>query len=444
MPGKAKRSEAPTTGNTVSVVDKANEPVQSGRFSWLRAGTTPDRLQLTAIAAVFIIVAVGVASWVLTDRLVNDTTEVATSTGEVLIATQQISASFAEADTAAAAVHLAGADGNREQRRLYEQAMDRATSSLEDVARVVGDDEISHQALQSIAGNTTDYAGLIDAARLASIQDLAAANSQLSQASALNRNEITSAVQQIADRARDRFDTQTQAPWYFVAIIALAIGLALLIVLHLRLSRQFRRVLNLPIALAAVVLLVMVIMSARGFANQQAAFNDAEEQAFDAIQVSEQIQQIAYRHRALGTSSILNGQNISADLTPLEDVLAASNGLFGQALSEASSTREVAAAEEIVARWDRYVIESDKLQGALRVDNAELAERIAQGSANAAFNGFNTSVEAALLDNREQFLGQLQTASDSLRWLRGLILLGSLLAALLTWWGFAQRIGEYR
>ena len=74
----------------------------------------------------------------------------------------------------------------------------------------------------------------------------------------------------------------------------------------------------------------------------------------------------------------------------------------------------------------------------------KMAEAITQGAANSAFNGFNTTVEAALLDNREQFLNQLQIASDSLQWLRGLILGGSLLAAVFVWWGFAQRIGEYR
>lgn len=396
-----------------------------------------------AIVTVLVILAVGAMSWLLTARLVDQTNEVATSTGEVLIATQQVSASFAEADAAAVSVHLAGADGNREQRRLFEEALDRATSSLERVARLVGDDERSHDALQDIAANATEYAGLIEAARLASIEELSAADSTLRLASALNRNEISPDVQSIASRASERFDDQTSSAWYAVAIILLAIVLAALIGAQFMISRRFRRLINVPLVLATVASLVLIVLSSRGFATQQQAFNDAESEAFDAIQISEQIQQSAYRHRAVGTSSVLDG-SATTELAQFESELSGESGLLSQARAASSSSRELAGADEIVARWDRYVIESTRSQDALRRGDIEAAEAITQGSANAAFNGFNTTVEAALLDNREQFLGQLKIASDALQWLRGLILVGSLLAAVLAWWGFAQRIGEYR
>jgi hypothetical protein len=418
-------------------------PGRSGKPSWTNTNSTPDRLRLMAIVTVLVILAVGAASWLLTDELVDQTNEVATSTGEVLIATQQVSASFAEADAAAVSVHLAGADGNREQRRLFEQALDRATSSLERVARLVGDDERSHDGLQDIAANTTEYAGLIEAARLASIEDLAAADSTLRVASELNRNEISPEVQSIANRASERFDDQTSSAWYAVAIILFAVSLAALIGAQFMISRRFRRLINVPLVLATVAGLVLIVLSSRGFATQQQAFDDAESEAFDAIQISEQIQQSAYRHRAIGTSSVLDGK-ATTELAQFESEMSGESGLLAQARVASSSSRELAGANEIVARWDRYVIESTRSQDALRRGDVEGAEAITQGSANAAFNGFNTTVEAALLDNREQFLGQLKIASDALQWLRGLILAGSLLAAVLAWWGFAQRIGEYR
>lgn len=396
-----------------------------------------------AIVTVLVLLAVGAMSWFLTDRLVDQTNTVATSTGEVLIATQQVRASFAEADAAAVSVHLAGADGNREQRRLFEQALDRATSSLERVARLVGDDEQSHEALQDIAANTTEYAGLIEAARLASIEELAGADSTLRLASALNRNEISPDVQSIAGRAGDRFDDQTSSAWYAVAIILLVVALAVLVGAQFMISRRFRRLINLPLLLASIAGLVLIALSSRGFVTQQQSFSDAESEAFDAIQISEQIQQSAYRHRAVGTSSVLDG-NATDELAQFESELSVESGLLAQARAASSSSRELAGADEIVARWDRYVFESNRSQEALRRGDVEAAEAITQGSANAAFNGFNTTVEAALLDNREQFLSQLNTASDALQWLRGLILAGSLLAAVLAWWGFAQRIGEYR
>lgn len=425
------------------VANEANAPGQSRTLGWLKASSTPDRLRLMAIVTVLALVVVGAVSWLLTDRLVSQTEEVATSTGEVLIATQQVSASFAEADAAAVSVHLAGADGNREQRRLFEQATDRATSSLERVARLVGDDEQSHDALQDIAANTTEYAGLIEAARLASIEELPGADTVLRQASEVNRSEISPDVQLIADRARTRFDDQTDSAWYAVAIILLVVAVAVLVAAQFMLSRRFRRLVNVPLVLATVVMLLLLVMSSRGFATQQRAFDDAQTQALDAIEVSEGIQQSAYLHRALSTSAVLEGTDVSG-LANLENTLTGSAGLLGRALDVTSSPREQAGAQEIAVRWARYVEENQRSLDALnRGDNAT-AEAITQGAANSAFNGFNTTVEAALLDNREQFLNQLDTASDSLQWLRGLILGGSLLAAVLAWWGFAQRIGEYR
>lgn len=399
-----------------------------------------------AVVATLVIVVAGAVAWLLTDRLVSETTEVATSTGEVLIATQQVSASFAEADAAAVSVHLAGADGNREQRRLFEQATDRATSSLERVARLVGDDEPSHTALQNIAANTTEYAGLIEAARLSSIEDLSGADAVLGTASSLNRNQISPDVDTIARRAAARFDDQTSSGWYAVAIIVLAVALAVLIGAQVVLNRQFRRLVNIPLALATVIVLLLAGASLRGYTTQQRAFDDADTEAFDAIQLSEQIQQTAYRHRALGTSAVLDGSPVG-ELVDLEAAMGDGTGSFGllaEARRVASSDRERATVDEILARWERYLDESIRSQQALAGDDIDGAQSIIQGSANSAFNGFNTTVEAALLDNREQFLAQLDTASDSLQWLREMILAGSLVAALCAWWGFAQRIGEYR
>jgi len=424
------------------VVDVANTSRRLPR--WLTGASTPDRLRRMAIITVAVIVAVGVTAWFLTDRLVSQTNEVATSTGEVLIATQQVSASFAEADAAAVSVHLAGADGNREQRRLFEQAVDRATTSLERVSRLVGDDEPSHDALQEIASQATKYTGLIEAARLASIEDLSGADVTLRQASEVNRSEISPEVEVISTRARSRFSDQTSSSWYLVAIVLLVVALLVLVAMQYLLSKQFRRLINVPLALASGVLIVLIFVSANGFARQQTALSNAESQAFDAIVVSQEIQETAYLHRAIGTTAVLSGEPAGNQLASLEAALASDSDLLDAAFAAASSDRERAAATEIAIRWDRYAAQTTRMQTALQQGDVDAAERIAQGSANSTFNGFNTSVEAALLDNREQFLQQLNVANDELQWLRGFIFIGSLLAALLAWWGFALRIGEYR
>lgn len=392
-----------------------------------------------------VVLGAGLTAWILSERLVGDTDDVADRTGEVLVATQQVSASFAEADTAAVSVHLAGAEGNREQRRLFEQAIDRATAGLERIARLVGDDEPSHAALSEIAALTTRYSGLVESARLASVEDLAGADERLNEASAVNRDEISPRVQLIAQRAQVRFDQQTKSTWYLVAFVLLVVALATLLAAQLMLQRRFRRWINPPLALAAGLVIVLLVVSGRAFATQQDAFTRADDQAYEAIRLSERIQQTAYRYRAVETASVLEKRDASVELDELASILGTpGSGLFQRAEEEADSSRELAGTAEVVVRWNRYLLESGQIQSALRLGDADTAEVITRGPANSAFNGFNTSVEAALLDNREQFLAQLARAADSLRWVRPVVVIGSLLAAVLAWWGFAVRIGEYR
>lgn len=410
-------------------------------LQFLKSASTPDRLRVIALATVVTIVALGALSWFLTDRLVGQTKEVATSTGEVLVATQQLTASLAEADTAAASVHLAGADGNREQLRLYEQASERSASLLEDVARLVGEDERSHSALSNVAERSTRYVGLIESARLASERELSGADEMLQEASSLNRSSMLPEVQVVADRARNRFDSQTQSGWYLITILALIISLIVMFFAHASLTSSFNRRVNIPVAIACFILLGLVLVSGRAYANQRAALSDAQLDA-ESILASQEIQENAYRHRSLVTNSVLTNDPASAELVEIENEL--SSTLLGDASRATQGARELAAVAEISERWDRYVNQSARIQGALDNDSLTTAEEITQGQANSAFNGFNTAIEAALLDNREQFLGELQDASDAMRWLRGSIFIGSLLAALLAWWGFSQRIGEYR
>lgn len=432
--------------HTVGVSDGSSGSQRSVLPTWLKASTTPDRLRVRALVTVALIIALGATAWLLTDRLVSQTNELAVSTGEVLVTTQQLSSSLAEADAAAVSVHLAGADGNREALRLFELSTERAASSIEQVARLVGDDDPSHTALSNAASRSTRYVGLIESARLASIEDIAGADSQLAEASRLNRSSILPEVQLVGQRARQRFDSQTQSAWYFVAIILLIVAVVLLLASQYILKRQFRRLINIPLVLASLLMIALVILSARAFAVQQSDVRAAENDA-ETIFVSQQIQENAYRHRALGTSSVLTSVEQAAELQAIEEELyrpAEVSGLLVGGPGRADSAREQAAAFAMITRWERYVEASDQIQDALTSGDAAGAQALTQGPANAAFNGFNTSVEAALLDRREDFLERLQHASDSLRWLRGMIFVGSLLAAVLTWWGFAQRIGEYR
>ena len=84
------------------------------------SGSTPARLRLWSIATLVVLGLAAVANWWAATRLVDASDRAVDNTAPVLVATQDVFASIAEADAASAAVFLSGADEDREQRVLLE------------------------------------------------------------------------------------------------------------------------------------------------------------------------------------------------------------------------------------------------------------------------------------------------------------------------------------
>lgn len=412
-----------------------------------------------AILCVGLVAAAGAVAWIFTNQLVNETNTIDTSTGPVLIGNQSILASLAEADAAAAAVHLAGADGDPEQQRLFESALARANVGLEDVARVVGDDEPSHDALAEIGSSITDYAARVEGARVRSVEGLPGASGELTQAISLLRDEISPQVVLVTERAQSRLDADLTAPYYWIALAAIVVAIIVLLIAQFWMTRKFSRLINPPLLISTLMLVGLGVWMGGSFFAQQSALDDADTGGYDAIQISAEIQSAAFEYRANETAAVING--VTADLGDLRFRLAeqatttldvsaaregrvAGGGLLYDAAREADSARERAASAEMLERWSRYLATSEDLQAALGAGDLDGAADIVKGSSNSAFAGFNTSIEAALLDNRQQFTGSVDAASESLRNLRLAIAIATVLATLAAWWAFAIRLQEYR
>ena len=112
-----------------------------------------------------VLVLAAVAATASAARMRGATDRVRTNSGPVLVATQQLVASLAEADAAQTAAFLSGRDEDPEQRRLYEQALARAGQQIEEIASLVGDDPTVHDLLQRVSVGISPYAGLVEAAR---------------------------------------------------------------------------------------------------------------------------------------------------------------------------------------------------------------------------------------------------------------------------------------
>ncbi|HET7719886.1 MAG TPA: hypothetical protein VFK43_07970, partial [Acidimicrobiales bacterium] len=390
-----------------------------------------------------------------TDRIRNNA-------GPVLVATQQLVSSLAEADAAATAAFLSGAQEDPESRRLYEQALARANEQIQDVSALIGDDEATHENLTSLAVAVTRYAGLVEAARATNQAGVARASQYLVDALNLlattvanDATRLTDATQRRFERDEDRRDTGV-LPAVALAVLALAV----LVAAQLWVFRQSRRILNVPLALATLLLVGAIGWLVAATFRSGSDIEQARADGYDSITLTSRIQTTAYRAKADETVALITGdQTRRASAASTAQTLLANRataatvdavrqgrdpalpGLLTDAAAEADSDRERAAVAEMLVRWQRYQDTAAQLRAT--ADPAQ-QRAIAVGPGSATFNGFNFSVESVLSDNRSQFLDGLASAADRVGSLTLVALFLPLLAAAGALGGFQLRINEYQ
>jgi len=406
-----------------------------------------------------------VVSAVATSRMRSATQRAESTSGPVLVATQQLVASLAEADAAASAAFLSGQNEDPEQRRLYEQALARSGQQVEEIAALAGDDDTIRPVLARISFQVTRYAGLIEAARATNRIPSAAAdaNGYLVSAVRLADQVVKGDVRTLTDAAQAslRRDQDRRPSAFLIALLVLVAVLVVLGVGQAMLIRVSRRVLNVPLVLATAASVAALGWLAVAGQRSGTSIDDARRDGYDSIVVTAQLGSAGFGAKAAETLAVITGdpgQRAEADASaqsvatsPITPGVVAAirrgegrgapGGLIGDAAESADSPRERAAVAEVAIRWQQYVDTVAILRGA---GGAAAARAIAVGPANSTFNGFNFSVQAVLGQNRDQFLSGLGSAADRTTSVPTgvLLLLVGALGAM--FWGFQLRINDYR
>jgi hypothetical protein len=398
-------------------------------------GTTPRRYRLWSLVAAFALAAAATVGAVVAVHMGSVTERTRRNTGPVLVATQGLVASLAEADAAATAAFLSGRDEDREQRRLYEQALARAHAQIEDMASLVGDDPLVHDALGALLVEVSRYAGLVEAARAGGRGGLPGAERSLVEALGALALAVDRDIGTITTRMQGRFtDAQEDRSKGVELTVAVLLGAALVLVAaQVVLARRTRRLVNPPLVLATVATLGAAAWLAVADARAGDHLETARRDGYESIVLTARIQALGNRTRTAEALALVTrnaayqaeaGQ-AAAQLASLPD-----GGLLREAAQRADSPRERAATTELHIRWARY--------------RAAAAEGAVVGPLSAAFNGFNFTVESVLADNRDQFVQGLADADDAQRGLLAGLLGLPLLAMAAELAGFQLRIDEYR
>lgn len=410
-----------------------------------RLRTTPTILRAWSVGIVVLLALTAVAGAVTATTLVSSTNEIDDNTGPVLISTQGLVASVAEADAANTAVFLSGVNEDRQQRRLYETALDRAPRQIEDISARLGNDTSSHGALQSVASQLTVYSGTVERARLGNVTGVASATDDLQDALNLvgGSNGMLSNLDTITERTQERLDDDIAAATIplIITLALAAVSLIALIIAQLRLRARTKRTFNPGLLLATFVLLAFAVWLLAAAAGRTLDLNEARDEGYDSIALTAELQTAAFDFKTDEAASIIGASSLTeADREAKAAEVAA---LLSQIQSSAGSAREVAGASELSTRWDRYLATSDEISARLTGGDVSAARTLAIGAGNRDFNGFNTTVEAVLLANRDQFDESVDSAANRLNWLLiGMIVL-PIVAAALALAGYQSRINEY-
>lgn len=442
--------------------DRAVPPPPAAR-GWRTS--TPARYRIGAAVVGAALVAALLAAATAAATLGSRADRVRNRTGPVLVATQQLYSSLAEADAAAAAVQLSGRAEDREQRRFYEQSLERSAQLLERVSSLVGDDATAHAALADIGARLTRYSGLVEQARAENRAGTSTANATLSQALDVMRSAIAADVAALSAATDARFADDAARPTSRLAVTGALVAAALvcLVLLQRFMTLRTRRLVNAPAVAATLLVVGLAAWLFLAEHRQHADVEQARTSSYEAIATSAKVQAAAYRAKAeesltlLGTSGA-SFANASADAASLASApltatmidqvrrggAPAFTGLLAEAVTAADSSRERAAAAEMLTRWQRYRDASDAIRTASGRGDRTAAAALATGEGNRAFNGFNLAVESLLQDDTEQFAATLAASQDRLRLLDTATIVLPLLALALVVWGAQLRLREYR
>ena len=241
----------------------------------------------------------------------------------------------------------------------------------------------------------------------------------------------------------ERLESGVQASTVLViaAAIALVVTILALLIAQVRLRTLTKRAFNPGLVGATVVAVIALAWISLSTVSMVVDLARAVDDGYDSIEIVGQLQTEAFAFRTNEARAIIGAQNFSQ--TQRDDAVVAVEGLLAEVTQASDTVREQSAAALLQTRWNRYFDTSEAIYLQLVSGNGAAARALAVEASNDDFNGFNTTLEAILLSNRDQFNVGVQSANDRLRFLSIAMVLLPLLGVVFVLAGYQPRINEY-
>lgn len=398
-------------------------------------GSTPGRVRLWMSATVVVAVLFGVLGALGIGRRDTSLGDAAGAARQ-LIDVQGVQVSLVRADALASENYLRGGVEDAATRAEYVRELERVSAGLVSVGNQVLPDEAAR--LAAVSAQLGEYSGLIEQARANNRQGypagaayLRAANATMLEMVATLRDVEASLRHQVNDNL-DRADKA--GAWLHLFGWTL---LLLVVAGSAWLAARFRRLLNLPMAVAAVAVFVVLLAAARV---QGGAMTDAEAATAGALQQADLVAQAraaGFDARAQEFLTLINRGNGADNEVKWE-----------QAADNADSALSLLCGQS----GDCDLLDSFSFYEANYVtvrsvdDNGDWDAAVANSlsSGRDLFDAFSSSSDEVAQARIDEATAALAASSDGLAAMRVLVFLAGLLVAALALAGYGQRLREYR
>ncbi|MEO6124880.1 MAG: hypothetical protein ABIR32_14340 [Ilumatobacteraceae bacterium] len=395
--------------------------------------STPARIRLISAGTAVLAVLLAVFGWISVSRR-DQSLDHAGAAAARLISVQEIRSAVIEADSIATTSFLQGGLEKTDQRARYEERLSTAASSLALLSNGLTGSSLDQ--LTTASSTLEVFSGLVEQARANNRQGFPVGAAYQRQASALVRDSLLTSLDAIEQQSRSDVNAEIESAHKigWVLPVAGVIVLGAMVAGSVWLFRRTRRLINVPVGLAAVLTVVVVgislvsmgdaVSSADGVVTgnllQADRFSQARVAAFEARsdealtlinRGNGQANEDAYQQARATVLAVLDGRDGREDL---------SNGF-----ADYDENHQDLRSQDEGGNWDGAV---ETLTG----DSAE------------SFAAFSADIADVVQSRASLAESALNDAGSGLGTSRLVLIIGALIAAGLVTVGYGQRLREYR
>jgi hypothetical protein len=419
---------------------------------WL--GTTPGRLRVASVALLLGLLVVGVIAATAANARGDAARAVGLESVPELVAAQNLYVALSDADATASKIFLSPGNENPQDRQRYLDDLDHAGQYLSAVSRDVGSSAEAQRAVRIIAEQLPVYAGRIDTARANIRQGFVVGAAYQRAGSNLMRDEIlpeaTTLYERAARQLDDTYHSGTSTSEIVFVVVSGAVLLLVLIGVQLFVTRHYRRIVNVGLLGASVLVLIVLVWTVARFSSEQDALVRAQRNGSDQMQVLSSARILTLRAQSDDQLALVErgtGDTYRQDFDTFSQRLGGNDGtggLLGEATAMAARTGSTERIQALTKQFVTFLSLHKAVLAADKGGNYDQAVLLAVGDETVAERALDGGLGREIAASRQQ----LDAAATDAR--RGFDLLAiaipvlAILAGVLVLIGLQRRITEYR